>query len=80
MAKITNAAWMAYAAGLDPDRFREALRDADFPWYEPADDWTVELGSPEHEAVRTVLLLLLLKRKQVTPEAPAHAKKIHRKH
>jgi hypothetical protein len=72
LAKITNAAWMAHSSGIDPDTFREALRDADFPWYEPGTDWTVELGSPQHEAMRTVMLLLLLKRKQVTPEAKAH--------
>ncbi|MGT2466296.1 hypothetical protein ACVOMV_16610 [Mesorhizobium atlanticum] len=66
MAKITNAERMARASGLDPETFRDALRDSDFPWYKPGDDWTAELGSLEHDAMRTVLLLVLLKRQKVT--------------
>ncbi|ARP64356.1 hypothetical protein A9K65_013935 [Mesorhizobium sp. WSM1497] len=61
MAELTNAAEMANAVGIDPETFREGLRDSDFPWHEPPDDWTVETDSRQHEAMRTVLLVLLLK-------------------
>ncbi|MER9003303.1 hypothetical protein NKI15_06700 [Mesorhizobium sp. M0862] len=65
MAELTNAAEMATAAGIDPETFREALRDSDFPWHNPPDDWTVEIDSRQHEAMRTVLLIVLLKRKSL---------------
>ncbi|QKC81551.1 hypothetical protein [Mesorhizobium sp. NZP2077] len=63
MAELTTAAEMANAAGIDADKFREALRGSDFPWHKRTDDWTVEIDSPEHESMRTVLVILLLKRK-----------------
>lgn len=63
MAGITTAAEMASAVGVDPETFREALRDSDFPWHNPPDDWTVEIDGRQHEAMRTVLLIVLLKRK-----------------
>ncbi|RUZ80896.1 hypothetical protein EN943_02200 [Mesorhizobium sp. M7A.F.Ca.US.006.01.1.1] len=63
MAELTTAAEMANAAGIDPDTFREALRGCDFVWHNPPDDWTVEIDSREHESMRTVLVILLLKRK-----------------
>ncbi|MGX9148395.1 hypothetical protein, partial [Mesorhizobium sp. 128a] len=63
MPVSTNAAEMAKAAGIDPDKFREALRGCDFVWHKRNDDWTVEVDSREHESMRTVVLILLLGRK-----------------
>lgn len=64
MAELTTAAEMANAAGLDPETFREALRGSSFAWHKPDDDWTVEIDSREHEAMRTMLLIVLLRREK----------------
>jgi hypothetical protein len=64
MAELTTAAKMANAAGIHPETFREALRGSDFSWHKRGDDWTVEIDSREHESMRTVLLILLLKQKR----------------
>ena len=64
MAELTNAAKMANAAGIHPETFREALRASDFSWHKRGDDWTVEIDTREHEAMRTVLLILLLQKKK----------------
>lgn len=59
MAKLTSAADMARAVGVDPKAFRQALRNANFPWHKHNDDWIVELDSAEHSSMRTVLVTLL---------------------
>ncbi|MER9507873.1 hypothetical protein [Mesorhizobium sp. M0579] len=63
MAKPTNAADMARAVGVDPKAFRQALRNANFPWHKRNDDWVVDLDSAEHSAMRTVLVTLLRRKK-----------------
>jgi hypothetical protein len=65
MNKLTSAADMARSVGVDPKAFRQALRDAQFPWqHQLNDDWNVELDSAEHSSMRTVLVTLLKKRKK----------------
>lgn len=66
MTKLTGAADMARSVGVDPKAFRQALRDAKFPWHKHNDDWVVELDSSEHSSMRTVLVTLL-KRKKPRP-------------
>ncbi|RRH94804.1 hypothetical protein EH240_26315 [Mesorhizobium tamadayense] len=63
MPKLTNAADMARSIGVDPDAFRQALRSAKFPWHKRDNDWIVELDSPEHSSMRTVLVTLLRRKK-----------------
>jgi hypothetical protein len=46
---------MAKKAEIDPKRFRQALRDQNFPWHQHNERWTVELGSNEHKAMQQVL-------------------------
>ena len=77
MVELTTAAEMAQAAGIHPDTFREALRGSDFPWHTPTDDWTVAIDSREHESMRTVLLLVLLK---VKPAGSGRASTTHPPH
>ncbi|WP_192177451.1 hypothetical protein [Mesorhizobium amorphae] len=65
MTKLTSAAEMARSVGVDPKAFRRALGDAQFPWQHQLNgDWDVELDSPEHSSMRTVLVTLLKKRKK----------------
>lgn len=52
---MTTAAEMAKKAEIDPKRFRQALRDQNFPWHQHNERWTVELGSNEHKAMQQVL-------------------------
>ncbi|MFB9981230.1 hypothetical protein ACFSQQ_19570 [Mesorhizobium kowhaii] len=63
MAKLTNAADMAGTVGVDPTAFRQALRNAKFPWHKRNADWIVELDSAEHSSMRTVLVTLLKRKK-----------------
>jgi hypothetical protein len=51
----TTAVEMAKKAGVDPKTFRQALRDAKFPWHHHNDRWTVELGRERHAAMKKVL-------------------------
>ncbi|RWD33481.1 hypothetical protein [Mesorhizobium sp.] len=64
MSDHITAIDMARSVGVDPKAYRQALREADFPWHHQNERWTVEIDSPEHEAMRTVLNLL--KRDQAT--------------
>ena len=50
---------MAKQHGLDPKRFREALRDEGLSWHRPNEKWTVVYGSQEHEDMCRVLSRLL---------------------
>ena len=68
MIKLTSAADMARSVGVDPKAFRLALRDAQFPWQHQLNgDWNVELDSPEHSSMRTVLVTLLKRKKPLKP-------------
>jgi hypothetical protein len=51
----TTAVDMAKRAGLDPKRFRQALREENFGWHGHNDRWTVRIGSAEHAAMERVL-------------------------
>lgn len=50
-----TAAEIARANGIDPKRYRQALRDASFSWYVWGSPWTVEAGSAKHEDLLRVL-------------------------
>lgn len=50
---------MAEEAGVDPKRFRQALRDDRFQWHYHNERWTVESGSGEHKAMHLVLRKIL---------------------
>jgi len=51
----TTAEEMAKQAGIDPKRFRHALREKNFPWHVHNDRWTVEIGSENHQQMELVL-------------------------
>jgi hypothetical protein len=51
----TSAVDMAKQAGIDPKRFRKALRDEHFSWHDHNDRWTVDIGSEQHVAMERVL-------------------------
>jgi hypothetical protein len=46
---------MAKQVGIDPKRFRAALRKENFEWHKHNDPWTVVIGSIEHAAMERVL-------------------------
>jgi hypothetical protein len=54
---MTTAVDMAKRVGMDPKKFRKALRDEHFDWYQPGPlwRWEVELGSAKHTAMQLVL-------------------------
>lgn len=52
---LVTAVEMARAAGIDPKRFRRALRAEKFPWHTHGAHWTVEDGSLHHRAMERVL-------------------------
>jgi len=45
---------MAKQAGIDPKRFRSALRK-NFHWHQRYARWTVQIGSKEHDCMKRVL-------------------------
>ena len=53
-----TAAEMARAAGVDPKRFRAALRSAGPAWHAEGGAWTVDKGSARHCEMETVLAQL----------------------
>jgi len=53
--RLVTAAEIARAHGLDPKRYRQALRDARLGWYIHGAPWTVEEGSPRHRDLLRVL-------------------------
>ena len=64
MPRLTNAMNMAGSIGVDPDAFRQLLRDAKFPWHKRHDDdWEVGIDSAEYSAMRTLLVTLLRPKK-----------------
>jgi hypothetical protein len=58
MASITTAAEMARLRGIDPKRFRAALRRAGLHWHSHNGRWEVSVGSAEHQDLVRVLATL----------------------
>ena len=54
---------MAKAAGIDPKRFRQALRDEEFDWHIHGASWTVNRSGPEHLDMERVL-------RRLVPDSP----------
>ena len=54
-----TAVEMARSEGVDPKRFRQALRDENLPWHRRNQRWTVSRNSPEHHDMLRVLDRLL---------------------
>jgi hypothetical protein len=54
MATIT-AVDMAREAGMNPKKFRNALRKEKFGWHKHNDRWTVDIDSVQHAAMKQVL-------------------------
>lgn len=52
---FTNAVEMARATGIDPKRFRAALRGASLKWHAHNGSWEVRVGSPQHADMQRVL-------------------------
>ena len=52
---LITAVEMARGAGIDPKRFRQALRDEGLDWHAWNERWTVEEGSQEHRDMLRVL-------------------------
>lgn len=46
---------LARAAGIDPKRFRQALRAERLPWHQHYERWVVLEGSVEHSDMLRVL-------------------------
>jgi 3-hydroxyisobutyrate dehydrogenase-like beta-hydroxyacid dehydrogenase len=55
MVMMARAVDMAKQVGIDPKRFRAALRKENFAWHKHNDRWTVVIGSFEHAAMERVL-------------------------
>jgi hypothetical protein len=56
---LVTAAEIARAHGLDPKRYRQALRDAKLSWYVWGAPWTVPAGSSQHDDMLHVLQAVL---------------------
>ena len=54
-----TAVEMAKAEGVDPKKFRAALRRESFSWHSLGERWTVGRDSPEHRDMQTVMDRLL---------------------
>jgi hypothetical protein len=61
ITKFTTAEEMALTVGVDPDRFRDALRSAKYR-RKRGTDWEVKIDSPAYSGMRTVLAGLLMRR------------------
>ncbi|MFH1518044.1 MAG: hypothetical protein ABIH17_09225 [Pseudomonadota bacterium] len=59
MERLFTAVGMARAKGIDPKRFRAALRKQRFSWHRHNEAWTVSENSPEHHQMVAVLRELL---------------------
>ncbi len=55
---VTTAAEMARSLGIDPKRFRAALRRAGLGWHSHNESWEVCIGSSEHRDMQRVLATL----------------------
>jgi hypothetical protein len=58
MINVITAVQMARAHGIDPKRFRAALRQARIPWHAHNARWVVGISSPEHKDMERVLATL----------------------
>ena len=58
IAKYTSAAEMALTMGVDPDVFRQALRNVKYPRKRNT-DWEVKIDSAAYSGMRTVLASLI---------------------
>lgn len=68
----TSAVEMAQSRGIDPKRFRAALRRAGLTWHSHNGRWEVSIGSPEHaDMVRVLATLLPNRAMPLGPRAPA---------
>ena len=56
---LVTAAEIARTHGLDPKRYRQALRDAKLSWYVRGAPWTVKTGSSQHRDLLRVLQAVL---------------------
>ena len=54
----TTAVEMAKTQGIDPKRFRAALRNAGLGWHSHNGRWEVSIGSPEHRDMERVMFKL----------------------
>ena len=57
---MITATGLAVAVRIDPTAFRQALREANFPWHREHDFWIVPVNSPQHADMKVVLATLLL--------------------
>lgn len=55
---------MANHAKIDPNVFRQALREENFDWHKPNNRWTVKLGSDHLVQVDTYRIVRLFKSRQ----------------
>ena len=55
-----TAVEIARDAGIDPKRFRQALRRENLAWHHYYAKWTVAEGSPKHKDMIRVLRTLLI--------------------
>ena len=55
LTDFVEAADMARHAGIDPKKFRQALRDAELAWHKHGGRWKVFRDSPEHKDMLSVL-------------------------
>jgi hypothetical protein len=69
--QLVRAVDMASEAGVDPRKFRAALRSEQFPWHHHNERWTVPQGGQQHDDMRSVLERLLHMSKG--PEGRVHA-------
>jgi hypothetical protein len=58
IVKHTTAEDMARTVGVDPNTFRQALRNVKYP-RKRGTDWEVKIDSPAYEGMRTVLAGLI---------------------
>ena len=58
-SSLVTAADMARERGIDPNRFRAALRAANLEWRRHNDGWTVLSGGDEHQDLIRILISLV---------------------
>jgi hypothetical protein len=71
---FTNAVEMARAAGIDPKRFRSALRKACLRWHAHTGSWEVQVGSAQHADMQRVLDTLTSGRPVIRSIGPSRAR------
>tara|TARA_R110002110_G_scaffold285066_1_gene499391 strand:+ start:222 stop:413 length:192 start_codon:yes stop_codon:yes gene_type:complete len=53
--RLITAVDMANATGIDPKKFRQALRQEQLPWHGHNDPWVVPIDSPKHRDMQRVM-------------------------